>query len=57
MQIKTTVRYCLTLVKTVIIKKSTNNKYWRVLLPGTSHEWRSMVGYIQSMGSLRVGHD
>ena len=30
MQIKTTVRYYLTLVKTAIIKKATNNKDWRV---------------------------
>ena len=29
MQIKTTMSYHLTLVRTVIIKKSTNNKYWR----------------------------
>ena len=28
MQIKTTIRYHLTSVKTCIIKKSTNNKYW-----------------------------
>ena len=28
-QIKTTMRYHLTLVRMVIIKKSTNNKYWR----------------------------
>ena len=29
MQIKTTMRYHLTLVKIAIIKKSTNNKCWR----------------------------
>ena len=29
MQIKTTVRYHLTLVRMVITKRSTNNKYWR----------------------------
>ena len=29
MQIKTTVRYHLTPVRTAIIKKSTNNKCWR----------------------------
>ena len=29
MQIKTTVRYHLTLVRMAIIKKSTNNKCWR----------------------------
>ena len=29
MQIKTTMRYYLTLVRTAIIKKSTNNKCWR----------------------------
>ena len=29
MEIKTTMRYHLTLVRTVIIKKSTNNKFWR----------------------------
>ena len=29
MQIKTTLRYCLILVRTVILKKSTNNKCWR----------------------------
>ena len=29
MQIKTTMRYHLTLVRMVLIKKSTNNKYWR----------------------------
>ena len=28
-QIKTTIRYDLTLVRMAIIKKSTNNKYWR----------------------------
>ena len=28
-QIKTTMRYYLTLVRKAIIKKSTNNKYWR----------------------------
>jgi len=26
-------------------------------LPGKSHGQRSLVGYIQSMGSQRVGHD
>ena len=29
MQIKTTMRYHLTLVRSAIIKKSTNNKYWK----------------------------
>ena len=29
MQIKTTLRHCLTLARTAIIKKSTNNKCWR----------------------------
>ena len=29
MQIKTTMRYHLTSVKMTIMKKSTNNKYWR----------------------------
>ena len=29
MQIKTTMRYCLTLVRMAIIKKKTNNKCWR----------------------------
>ena len=29
MQIKTTIRYQLTLVRMAIIKKYTNNKYWR----------------------------
>ena len=28
-----------------------------LLLPGKSHGWRSLVGYIQSMGLQRVGHD
>ena len=28
-----------------------------VLLPGKSHGWRSLVGCMQFMGSLRVGHD
>ena len=28
-----------------------------VLLPGESHGRRSLVGYIQSMGSWRIGHD
>ena len=28
-----------------------------VLLPGESHGWRSLVGYIQSMGLQRVRHD
>ena len=28
-----------------------------VLLPGKSHGWRSLEGCMQSMGSLRVGHD
>ena len=27
-----------------------------VLLPGKSHEWRSLVAYIQSVGLQRVGH-
>ena len=26
-------------------------------LPGKSHGWRSLGGCMQSMGSLRVGHD
>ena len=30
MQIKTTMRYDFTLIRMAIIKKSTNNKYWRV---------------------------
>jgi len=30
MQVKTTMRYHLTLVRMIIIKKSTNNKHWRV---------------------------
>ena len=29
MQIQTTVRYHLTFVRSAIIKKSTNNKYWK----------------------------
>ena len=29
MQIKTTMRYHLTLIRMAVIKKSTNNKYWR----------------------------
>ena len=29
MQVKTTVRYHFTLVRVAIIKKSTNNKFWR----------------------------
>ena len=29
MQIKTTMRYLLTVVRMAIIKKSTNNKFWR----------------------------
>ena len=35
-------------------------KKWQstpILLPGKSHGQRSLVGYIQSMGSQRVGHD
>ena len=28
-----------------------------VLLPGKFHGWRSLHGRLQSMGSLRVGHD
>ena len=28
-----------------------------VLLPGQSHEQRSLAGYIQSMGCKQVGHD
>ena len=28
-----------------------------LFLPGISHGWRSLVGYVQSMGSQRVGHD
>ena len=29
MQIKTTMRYHLTLVRKIVIKKNTNNRYWR----------------------------
>ena len=43
---------------------SLNSKSWRrkwqptpVLLPGKSHGQRSLVGCMQSMGSLRVGHN
>ena len=35
-------------------------KKWQptpVFLSGESHGWRSLVGYIQSTGSQRVGHD
>ena len=28
-----------------------------VLLPGKSHGWKSVGGYVQSTGSQRVGHD
>ena len=29
----------------------------RSFLPGQSHGQRSLAGYMQSMGSQRVGHD
>ena len=38
MQIKTTMRYHLTLVRMAIIKKSTNNKSWRECGKGNSLE-------------------
>ena len=37
MQIKTTVRYHLTLVRTNIIKKSTNNKCWKGFVEKGTH--------------------
>ena len=34
-----------------------NGKSIPVFLTGKSYGWRSLAGYIQSMGSQRVGHD
>ena len=49
MQIKTTMRYHFTPVRTANIKKSTNRRRkWQptpVFLPGESHGWGSLVGY------------
>ena len=51
MQIKTTMRYLLTWVRMVIIKKSTNNKFWRgcrekgtILHLGGNVNWYSHYG-------------
>ena len=58
MQVKTTARYHLTLVRVAIIKKSTNNKYWRgcgkkgTLLHCGNVNWYSHYGE-QYRGSLK----
>ena len=42
------------------VRKIPWRRAWRptpVLLPGECHGQRSLVGYIQYMGSQRVGHD
>ena len=71
MQVKTTMRYHLALVRMAIIQKSTNNKRCRgcgekgTLLAMAPHSstlawktpWMEKSGGLQSMGSLRVGHD
>ena len=51
MQIETTMRYHLTLVRMAVIKKSTNNKYWRGCekrepssIVGGSANWYSHFG-------------
>ena len=46
--------------ESVLMSWMKQRRQWRptpVLLPGKSHGWRSLVGCMQSMGLLRVGHD
>ena len=71
MQIRTTMMCHRTLVRMAIIQKSTNNKRCRgcgekgTLLAMAPHSstlawktpWMEKSGGLQSMGSLRVGHD
>ena len=58
MQIKTTARYHLKLVRVALIKKSTNNKYWRgcgkkgTLLHCGNENWYRHYGE-QYRGSLK----
>ena len=43
-----------------LLKVYIRRRQWHptpVLLPGKAHGWRSLVGRLQSMGSLRVRHD
>ena len=58
-QIKTTMRYHLTSVRTAIIKKSTNNKHWRGVEErepsytlGGNVNWRSHYGKQYGVSSV-----
>ena len=50
MQIKTTIRYHLTLVTEKAMAPHSSTLAWKI-------PWMEEPGRLQSMGSLRVGHD